>query len=110
MQSEIWEDERPTYYLEVKKTTRDFSEQFYMSGSQYRRVSSTKKNPKINVANQKTMTDAKNAATATGRSLKSLRHFSSFQPRGKNWDSEYIQILSPPDGMENWNSMLTLGL
>lgn len=36
---DIWESERPTYYLEVKTTTRGCSEQFYMSGSQYQRVS-----------------------------------------------------------------------
>jgi hypothetical protein len=39
LQSETWEAETPTYYLEVKTTTKDFSEQFYMSGSQYHRVS-----------------------------------------------------------------------
>jgi hypothetical protein len=83
MESGIWEAERPTYYLEVKTTMRDFSEQFYMSDYQYRLVSPTRNNPKINVANKKKMmTDAKNASTATRRSL---RHFASFQPRGKNW-------------------------
>ncbi|KAF8865581.1 hypothetical protein BDZ45DRAFT_641278 [Acephala macrosclerotiorum] len=40
----IWGGERPTYYLEVK-TTRDCSEQFYMSGSQYQRMQSMKLSP-----------------------------------------------------------------
>jgi hypothetical protein len=32
---------RPVYYLEVKATTKDCNEQFYMSGAQYARVSPT---------------------------------------------------------------------
>jgi hypothetical protein len=39
LESDVWRSARPIYYLEVKTTTRDCSEQFYMSGSQYLRVS-----------------------------------------------------------------------
>ncbi|KAF4628320.1 hypothetical protein G7Y89_g9830 [Cudoniella acicularis] len=38
LSGETWQDERPTYYLEVKTSTRDCSEAFYMSGSQYERM------------------------------------------------------------------------
>lgn len=82
LQSQTWEAERPTYYLEVKTTTKDLNEKFYMSRRQYNRVSLVN-NPKISTTNQ-SMTDAEHAATATERSLRCICYFASFQPRGKN--------------------------
>lgn len=35
----LWEDARPTYYLEVKTTTGPCNTPFFMSKSQYQRVS-----------------------------------------------------------------------
>ncbi|CZR61946.1 uncharacterized protein PAC_11843 [Phialocephala subalpina] len=42
---QLWENQRPSYFLEVKTTTRDCGEQFYMSGSQYQRMQSMKLSP-----------------------------------------------------------------
>ena len=36
---EEWEEKTPFYYLEVKTSTAECNEQFYMSNSQYNRVS-----------------------------------------------------------------------
>ncbi|KAH8586657.1 hypothetical protein B0O99DRAFT_585566 [Bisporella sp. PMI_857] len=44
---ETWENSRPKYYLEVKTTTKDCSEQFYMSGSQYNRMRRMKLEPQM---------------------------------------------------------------
>ncbi|KAE8452297.1 hypothetical protein EG329_000997 [Mollisiaceae sp. DMI_Dod_QoI] len=45
LDDEIWADARPTYYLEIKTTTRDCSEQFYMSGPQYERMQKMRLQP-----------------------------------------------------------------
>jgi hypothetical protein len=37
--SHVWENARPMYYLEVKTTTQDCDSRFFMSKSQYKRVS-----------------------------------------------------------------------
>lgn len=41
LENETWENVRPTYYLEVKTTTRNYDEPFYMSDNQRQRVSRT---------------------------------------------------------------------
>jgi hypothetical protein len=51
LRNETWENERPNYYLEVKTTTSECSEPFYMSGSQYERASSSFTRPEAEVAN-----------------------------------------------------------
>jgi len=39
LESDAWMDQQPTYFCEVKTTTRDCEERFYVSGAQYRLVS-----------------------------------------------------------------------
>lgn len=39
--AEVWEVARPTYYLEVKTTMKNRDRPFFVSGSQYQRVSVT---------------------------------------------------------------------
>lgn len=73
LQSEIWQNERPKYFLEVKTTTWDYTEQFYMSGSQYQRVSLLCPPP---LRGHKLMTclDAKYALAAADCCTECIRH------------------------------------
>lgn len=86
LNGDIWEDERPTYYLEVKATPKDCSEQFYMSGSQFNHVSLINKNPENQTfTDQDTMSDGTAAATAPKSNPNCVRHSASFPSRGKDW-------------------------
>ncbi|KFY15288.1 hypothetical protein V492_02105 [Pseudogymnoascus sp. VKM F-4246] len=82
LNADIWEDECPRYYLEVKATPRDCNEQFYMSGSQF---------------NHDTMSDGKSAATAPNSNPGCVRHSASFSSRGTNWSPTIQRVFTDVD-------------
>lgn len=40
LEEDVWRNAKPTYYIEVKTTTKNWDEPFYMSDSQYDRMQS----------------------------------------------------------------------
>lgn len=87
-----WANARPMYFLEVKTTTRDCGEQFYMSGSQYRRVSHCQPSEQTERAtDEENIIDATHAARAREIGAGNLHPSAGVRPRA---EEDWLTVVS----------------